>query len=167
MGENLLDITNRLQQLLFKADECEQNGESFGLELADQINALVDKQADKIDNSVTFHNFCDSQIEWLKSEKLKLDNLIKRYERAQERLEYLANIAMIADKTTELVGKTKKIAFRKSEFVEVIAQNEIPDSYMRVKTTIEIDKQKIKEDLKKGLDVQGAALGIRQSVVFK
>lgn len=167
MSENLLDITRNLQQLLFKVDEIEQSGDVPTPELLNELNSIVDRQADKVDRSVSFYKFCESQIEWLKSEKDSMDLLIKRYERAMERMEYLARIAMNVDGVDCIEGKTKKIAFRRSEFVEIINQSEIPDCYMRVKTTVEVDKQKIKEDLKKGLDVQGAALGIRQGVVFK
>lgn len=167
MSENLLDITRSLQQLLFKVDELEQAGSVPSPEMLTELNNIVDKQADKIDRSVSFYKFCESQIEWLKSEKESMDLLIKRYERAMERMEYLARIAMSVDGVECIDGKTRKITMRKSEFVEVLDQAQIPESHMRVKTTVEVDKQKIKEDLKKGLDVPGAALGIRSSVVFK
>lgn len=167
MSENLLDITRGLQQLLFKVDEIEQAGSVPSPEMLTELNNIVDKQADKVDRSVSFYKFCEGQIEWLKSEKDSMDLLIKRYERAMERMEYLARIAMSVDGVECIEGKFKKISIRKSEFVDVIDQSQIPDSHMRIKTMVEVDKQKIKEDLKRGLDVPGAALGIRSSVVFK
>lgn len=167
MSENLLEITKNIESLMFKLDAIEESGQAIPPELLDLVNMLVDKQADKIDASVSFFNYCEQQIEWLKKEKLKFDTHIKRYERAMTRLEYVAQKALVSQNLTELEGKVNKVALRKSEYVEIYDQAQLPQEYMRNKTIIEPDKDKIKRDLKNGLAVPGAVLKIRESVNFR
>lgn len=51
-----------------------------------------------------------------------------------------------------------KISYRKSENVNVLNTNDIPEEYLKIKTETTIDKQKIKEVIKSGKEVSGCEL---------
>lgn len=164
---NLIQVTDQIRDLLYRIDEIEERGEKVPTELMDLVNQLVNTQADKIDASVSFYRYCENQIEWLKEEKNKIDSLIKRSERAMERLEYVARVAMQASQLDSLEGKLNTIKTRKSSYVQVIDQAELPNDFLRIKTTIEPDKEKIKSELMQGRDVPGAVLAVREKAEFK
>ncbi len=167
MGDNLLNLTENLKSVFFQVQDYEDRKEAVPEDLIEIINQLVDRQADKVDAVVSFYRRCDSEIDWLKGEIEKIKIQVKRYERIQERLEYISGAALLAEGTKSIEGKINKIASRKTEFVEILDQSMIPNEYLRIKTTIEPDKERIKADLKKGLDVPGCVLKVKESVNFR
>lgn len=70
-----------------------------------------------------------------------------------------------------LFGKTKveldvsTISFRKSTEVSIYDPDVVPSQYLKVETCI--DKQKIKDDLKMGIDVPGASLKENRNLQIK
>jgi hypothetical protein len=51
-----------------------------------------------------------------------------------------------------------KLSLRRSESVEVISIDQLPESLTVVKKTVSADKLKIKEQIKNGIHVEGAVL---------
>ena len=59
------------------------------------------------------------------------------------------------------------VTTRRSKAVEVYDEKELPDDYLRVKTTVEIDRKAITEAIRSGLVVPGATLVDRTSLIVK
>ena len=59
---------------------------------------------------------------------------------------------------TEVKSPTLKLSLRRSESVEVINQDQLPDAFVKAKTTYTPDKVAIKDAIKSGLTVEGAVI---------
>ena len=59
---------------------------------------------------------------------------------------------------TEVRSATLKLSLRRSESIEVVNIDQLPESLTVVKKTVSADKVKIKEQIKNGIPVEGAVL---------
>jgi hypothetical protein len=59
---------------------------------------------------------------------------------------------------TEVKSPTLKLSLRRSESVEVINHDQLPEAFVKAKTTYTPDKGAIKDAIKSGLTVEGAVL---------
>jgi hypothetical protein len=62
---------------------------------------------------------------------------------------------------------TLNLSLRKSESIEIINENQIPDGFKTQKTTILPDKARIKQAIKEGDEVQGAVLNVNYNLQIK
>lgn len=103
----------------------------------------------------------DSEIDRLKALKTTRTNGIDRMKSAV--LE-----AMEVYGIDKIESPTLKLSVRNNpESVELVNEYQIPDCYKKEKTTVSIDKNLIKEDLKSGLEVSGAILKRTKSLSIK
>lgn len=141
-------------------------------DIDDAILALVDKETGelldydafaelqmqrdaKIEAMISWHKSLNAEAEAIKAEIKSLTERAAARIRKADRLK--AYIGYVTD------GKPYKCAkgettWRKSTAVEVAEGAELPDEYMRVKTTREPDKVALKDALKAGTVIQGATL---------
>jgi hypothetical protein len=68
---------------------------------------------------------------------------------------------------TEVKSATLKLSLRRSEAVEVVNIDQLPESLVTVKKTVSADKLKIKEAIKAGQNVEGANLIENYSLQIK
>ena len=143
--------------------ELDPDAHENQLVIKDRLNAL----GHKVDSYIGFNNFCKSQIDMFENEIAHLKKQISNYERLQDHLKYKAEQALIALNTDQIKSDNgHKIAFRKSESVEITDTQALPDQFTRKKISIEPDKVAIKEALKTG-PVPGAQIKENKSIVFK
>lgn len=118
----------------------------------------------KVENYIKVIKNNDADIEARKNEIKRLSDLNKLAERKNERLKEVLKESM------ELTGHDRvdtplfKVAFRKSEAVEV-DDLLLPESYKVA--TWKADKKRLKEDLKNGLEILGAELVERKNLSIR
>ena len=160
---NLYQIDQRLAALLEVDGDIidTDSGEILSLE---DVEALEMARADKIEGwGLWIKNKCAEataiKVEEmnLKERRQKLEALIenstKRYQ------QYLAGEKVSTPRLT--------VNYRKTQSVEVTDLNIIPADYKRVKLLTEPDKVAIKDAIKNGMEIPGAALVERQSMTIK
>lgn len=110
-------------------------------------------------------NIMQKEIELAKDYELKAQQEIKRREK---------KIAYLKDRLKDAVlmfGDIKvdmsTITLRKSESLEIINADDIPNCYKTIKQTTTIDKMSIKKDIKAGKTVKGAVLNENQNLSIK
>lgn len=77
------------------------------------------------------------------------------------------NFLMQSFQKDKLETNLYKISYRKSESVEIINEEMIPQEFMKEKTTIAPDKTAIKEALKNWSEVPGATIKINNNLQIK
>ena len=148
----LLDIAEEFQTLYEIATE-EEDVET----LTKLFNEIEAELKDKADNVRIVLSKLDKDIEFLDEEIKRLQQRKKAIQKNKENLKSLLALALYQAGIDKL--KTSKATFY---FVptppRVVINDEslIPDEFKVTK--IEIDKQKLKEALKKGLEIKGATL---------
>ena len=93
----------------------------------------------------------DNEIKRLKAMKEAKDNAIDRMKEAVRN-------AMLASGIDKIESSLFKLSLRRSESVEVVNIDQLPDFCKEVKTTVSAHKLNIKQAIKSGLTVEGAVL---------
>jgi len=148
----LLDIADEFQKLYELASESDD------IETLNSLYQEIEtKLEEKADNTRLILSKLDSDIEFLNKEIKRLQERKKMIERNKESLKTLLSIALKMSGVEKL--KTKKATFYFAPTppkVVINDENLIPEDFKVTK--IEVDKQKLKEALKNGLEIKGATL---------
>ena len=157
----LYEIDNDIMLALDGLEFDEETGEILNPETLD---ALQEERDRKIEGVALYVKELDAEATAIKAEEEALKERRKRKERQIEGFKGWLKRALDGHKFE--TPKTA-VTFRKS--VRVTSENEekAPDQYMLVKTTMSVDKMRIKEDLKNGKEVEGWYLQENSNISVK
>jgi hypothetical protein len=79
-------------------------------------------------------------------------------DRVIDRMKDAVRNAMVSSGIDKIESSLFKLSLRRSEAVEVVNIDQLPESLVTVKKTVSADKVKIKEAIKNGIPVEGAVL---------
>jgi hypothetical protein len=129
------------------------------IELEEQIARLIAAEITKVDGVSRMLTHFENQAQLAAQEIKRLQGRKHAFERSYERLESYAKLAMEVAGKTKLEGATSTLALRKSPMSVFIHNfDEVPAEYLTVKIDHCVDKEKVKRDLKAGVEVPGAEL---------
>lgn len=181
MSRNLFEIEQSMLNLLeFNVDD--QTGEV--IETEEEFNALYDSiQLDlqtKLDNTNCLQKMLDGEIEVINKE---IDRLQKEKKARENKKEWLRNrvdffirkqfIDENGNLDSERLHQYKltlphsKIAYRKSDSVDVYNFEELPEKYIKTKIETSPDKVAIKNAIKDGEEVKGAKVVTNYNIQIK
>lgn len=107
------------------------------------------------------------KLAWLKDEQARIQSLVESKEKELKRMDNFINFLMQSFQKDKLETNLYKISYRKSESVEIINEEMIPQEFMKEKTTVAPDKTAIKEALKNWAEVPGATIKINNNLQIK
>lgn len=107
------------------------------------------------------------KLAWLKDEQVRIQFLVESKEKELKRMDNFINFLMQSFQKDKLETNLYKISYRKSESVEIINEEMIPQEFMKEKTTVAPDKTAIKEALKNWAEVPGATIKINNNLQIK
>lgn len=141
----------------------EETGEINQQELAKIEKALQEKNT----NIVKVYKNKKIFLEAMQEEIKKLEELYKTETNKLKRFEeYIAyNFERLGIKNFETPAG--KITLKETKAIEVYDESLLDEKYYNIKTTKTISKTKIKEDIEKGVEVQGAKQVINRKVGIK
>lgn len=128
--------------------------ESFGVE-------------DKLEDYCKLIRQLGADVIALKAEKALIDQKIKRADNTTERLKN--NILRFFESTSTEKQKagTFNLALRKTEAVNVVNLDVIPEEFKTTEITVKPDKNSIKAAIKLGKEIPGAEIQINKSINIK
>lgn len=150
---NLYNLTTQAKEIALLLEEGEFTPE---LEQALVINQ-EQLQEKALNYTHVIKNFeadsqaIDNEIKRLKAMKEAKDNAIDRMKEAVRN-------AMLVSGIDKIESSLFKLSIRRSEAVEVVNIDQLPEMLTTVKKTVSADKVKIKEAIKSGLTVEGAVI---------
>lgn len=97
----------------------------------------------------------------------RLQALKKHVERENERVRMYLSEALRAAGIESIKGVYANISFRKSEQTVIDDESQLPEEYVKVKTTYIPDKEAIKKAIKSGVEVTGAHVETVQNLQIK
>lgn len=168
----LYEIDERLKMLEecmvdIETGEMIDNEEDFA-KLFDEIQMDL---SNKIENTLCFYKNLLSDVEAFKTEEDNLKKRRKIKENLAERLKSNIDRYITYQFTDEEgnVNKEKlnkykfetpkvKVSYRKSETVNILAEDKLPKEFIKIKTEVSPMKKEIKDYIKKGNKVEGAEL---------
>lgn len=107
------------------------------------------------------------KLAWLKDEQARIQSLVESKEKELKRMDNFINFLMQSFQKDKLETNLYKISYRKSESVEIINEEMIPQEFMKEKTTVAPDKTAIKEALKNWAEVPGVTIKINNNLQIK
>jgi hypothetical protein len=160
--KSLFQITEDLAVVIGHIEEA---GGVATPEQEEQLTISREELQSKGLNYVHFIKKLENDLELAKVYEEQIKQFKKRKETLIQKLkDHLLNaVTEFGDIETEIF----KITTRKSESVEIVSEDKIPMYCYRSKTIKEIDKVKIKEELKKGQEVPGAILKENKNLAIK
>lgn len=98
----------------------------------------------------------------------RLQELKDKSVKRQELFKNILSEAMQQFGVVKIETATLKLSFRKSEAVNIVDEKKVPAEFLDFHpATYTVSKSKIKETLKRGIDVKGAELVTRQNLQIK
>lgn len=160
----LYEIAQEELDLLCEIEELE--GE-LTPELEERLKINAENMSSKMEDYCKAIRYYEMTVANAKSEKERLDKLIKRSERSQQWLkDAILNVMNATDKPKVSAG-TFTVGTRKSTAVNIIDESAIPARYANEVVTVKIDKTAIKDAIKNGEEVPGAQLVERKKLTIK
>lgn len=160
----LYEIAQEELDLLCEIEELE--GE-LTPELEERLKINAENMSSKMEDYCKAIRYYEMTVANAKSEKERLDKLIKRSERSQQWLKDAILNVMNATGKPKVSAGTFTVGTRKSTAVNIIDESAIPARYANEVVTVKIDKTAIKDAIKNGEEVPGAQLVERKSISIK
>lgn len=150
---NLYNLTIQAKEiaLLLEEGEFTPEVEKALVITQEQLQEKALNYTHVIKNFEAHSQAIDNEIKRLKSMKEAKDNAIDRMKEAVRN-------AMIVSGIDRIESSLFKLSLRRSESVEVVNIDQLPESLVTVKKTVSADKVKIKEAIKSGMTVEGAVI---------
>ena len=139
-----------------------ETGEVLDKQYLDDLKA---SRKTKIDNICCFIKNLKAEAEACQKEA---DAFKKRADAAKKKASDLTEyLVMMMPDHENLTTKRAKIGWRKSVKVTITNEQEIPESYIKVKEVRNVDKAEIRKQLKEGLTIPGAEFTECQNIQIK
>jgi hypothetical protein len=159
---NLYTLTTEAQMIASLLETEELTPELEGMLVINQ-QELTQKSIDYakvIRNKEADSDAIEAEIKRLKAMKDAND-------RVADRMKLAVRDAMLASGIDKIESSLFKLSLRRSEAVEVVNIDQLPESLTVVKKTVSADKVKIKEAIKNGVHVEGAVIVENYSLQIK
>jgi hypothetical protein len=150
---NLYTLTTEAKMLasLLETEELTPELESMLIINQQELSDKSINYAKVIRNLEADSDAIDNEIKRLKAMKESNDRVIDRMKDAVRN-------AMVSSGIDKIESSLFKLSLRRSEAVEVINQDQLPECFVKAKTTYTPDKVAIKDAIKSGFTVEGAVI---------
>ncbi len=154
----LYELVKEIENFDFDIDET--TGEILNI---DELDALQLEKDTKVENICLLIKNLKADAEAYRNEKKAFEQKIKAAENKVARLTGYVDYILAGDK---FKSSKVSVSYRKSEQVECVDLLEVDDDYLRYKEP-ELDKKKIKDAIKAGIEVKGCQLVERQNLQIR
>jgi hypothetical protein len=120
--------------------------------------------AQKVDNYANYIDKLEYNVDFYKAKAQNFLKIAAGLENFKKHLEDNIQFAMLKNQTTELLGIDYKYKLMKSQQTVILNENIIPSEFQNVKTSVSIDKKRIKEAIESGRDIPGAVLSVNTHI---
>lgn len=159
--QSLFDIVAESQKLMAQLFEA-------GGEITPEIEAALERVGTelitKVDNYVGFMDRLGHEVDFFKSRKAEMDKAKKSMENLQARLKQTVFDAMKTLKKDEVQGETYRLVIQNSANTYDINEGAVPAGYFIETVVKSLDKERLLEDVKMGLEVDGVTVKKNQYV---
>lgn len=167
--ENAEEIINNIDDPEWRQANWIQDGEIelFKGIMKDEITKTY-KDLDEYMNKISYkRQEIAMKLVWLEDERVRIQALAESKEKELKRIDNFINFLMQSFWKDKLETNIYKISYRKSESVEIINEQAIPQEFMKEKITTAPDKTAIKEALKNWQEIPWATIITKQNLQIK
>lgn len=154
----LYELTRQKQDLLNAIADMDHEDLELSDAVGDTLDALNEAIEAKAEDVASFIFSLQADSAALKQEEQRLAERRRLNDAKIERMKTYLHDMLDDAQIDKVKGTLFTIGFRKSQAVNVLDLDTLPEALKRTKTIVEADKTAIKQALKQGLDVPGAVL---------
>ena len=154
----LYELVKEIENFDLQIDE--ETGEILNM---DELDALQLEKDAKVENICLWIKNLKSDAEAYRTEKKAFEQKIKAAENKAARLTAYVDYILAGDK---FKSSKVSVSYRKSEQIECADLLDVDVDYLRYKEP-ELDKKKIKDAIKAGIEVKGCQLVERQNLQIR
>lgn len=154
----LYELTRQKQELLNAIADMDAEDLELSDAVGDTLDALNEAIEAKAEDVASFIFSLQADSAALKQEEQRLAERRRLNDAKIERMKTYLHDMLTDAQIDRVKGLKYTIGFRKSQAVNVLDLDTLPEALKRTKTIVEADKTAIKQALKQGLDVPGAVL---------
>ena len=154
----LYELVKEIENFDLQIDE--ETGEILNM---DELDALQLEKDTKVENICLWIKNLKSDAEAYRTEKKAFEQKIRAAENKAARLTAYVDYILAGDK---FKSSKVSVSYRKSEQIECTDLLDVDDDYLRYKEP-ELDKKKIKDAIKAGIEVKGCQLVERQNLQIR
>lgn len=163
MNRKLYEIDNDIAKVFEQAVDPD-TGEIIDEEALDKLDKLDIERSTKIDSVAEYYDYLLSMASQAEAKKKADDECQKYWEKRADGVKKYLTKALNGEK---FKSATHSVSFRHTKAVDVPDPKELPESYQRIKTTVEADKAQIKKALELGFEIKGAKLVENVNTIIK
>lgn len=161
---SLADIELEISNVLAVAEELPEDQVPAAL---DYLENLAIQESEKIDAISFVTRKRMAEIEWIKDEEKRLRSRRQAMEKRLAEFKMYIRDLMIRNGLQKIKGAKGTLYVRQFESVEVEQVSALPEKFVNIKIEYQPDKAKIKQAIKDGEYVAGAAIVSKLSAVIK
>ena len=130
----------------------------------DLLDGLKIQQAEKVDNLACWYKNQIAEAEAIKAEAAKL---LKRAKSAERKADFIKNYLAYNCAGQRFKGIRSDVQFRITKSVAVDDLQQLPEQFLKIKTTVDPDKVALKKALQGGEKIPGAHLESGMATIIK
>lgn len=157
----LYELADNYNELMTLLDDEEVTAE----ELADTLDGINDAIEVKVDNICRVRKYLESKVEVYKAEAKRLTALAKQAENNADGMKQYLDEQLKRMNIKKMDTELFKLSYRKSDTVNVLDINAVPDEYKKI--TVAPDKTAIKKAIKEGKGIAGCELVVNQNLQIR
>lgn len=170
MNENktsLYGLTVQYQELYSRLLESADEDGAVDIEISQALAVKEEEFTEKAVAVASVYRKFDNEIALYEQEIKRLQAYKTRLEKCRDKLKDNLSTACQVVGVTKIDGMYANISFRSSEKTVVDDESLLPEEYFNVTITRKPNLTKIKEDIRKGIDVQGAHVVSKNNINIK
>ncbi|MGV3526513.1 MAG: siphovirus Gp157 family protein [Candidatus Sericytochromatia bacterium] len=170
--KSLFDIQTDYLEIIRDLETTTQSLDEISAEELDALNARLEiNQAEFLSKSDAYAAVISEKTNragFLRIQAERLREMAEHEEKVAERLRQRIAQAMQQQGLQKAETSHFRFSFRRSEAVELsIPVPQLPEQFVRTKTTYEADKTALKQHLKQGIQIQGVSLAPRKTLQIR
>jgi len=161
--QSFFDTYSKIEELLLNQEATEEQLK----DLENSLNICENNLIEKSLNITKYLGKLDNETDYIDREIKRLQDLKKTKTNVKERIKTLLSNTLISLNKEKLDLGLYKISFRESTKVEIKENTVLPNDFTRTVVTVEPDKNKLKEALKRGLEIEGVSIVSNKNIQIK
>jgi len=161
----LYEIKEEYDVLLRALEDAEDEEQVSAL--SSQLHDLEWERSEKLENIAKYMQALQWDMDSIDSEVARLSSLKSGKSNTKDRLKNYISYNLTQEGIQKMETDLFKFSFRKSESVEVIDQEAIPQDYMKEKVTLSVDRASLKRAIKSWVEIAWAVINEKQNLQIK
>jgi len=133
----------------------------------EELDLIEDEREEKVENIIWYMKWVEWEIGAIDNEIARLSKMKTTRKNRIEWLKWYISMNLQNAWIEKINVWTFALSFRKSKSLIVEKEDNIPNAYMKEKTTVTVDKATLKKDIEDGLVIEWVHIQVKHNLQIK